>query len=55
MHAALIAGYLGFGAVLMRALLVRAHLAPPTCARCGLPLERRHLGDPVCRCSGHGS
>ena len=37
-------------ATLMRALLVRAHVLPPTCARCGLQLERRALGDRICRC-----
>jgi hypothetical protein len=40
-------------ATLMRALLVRARVLPPTCARCGLPFERRALGEPVCRCDGH--
>lgn len=44
--------YLVLWATLMRALLVRANLAPPTCARCGLRLERRELGEPVCSC-GH--
>jgi hypothetical protein len=38
--------------VLMRALLVRAKLVAPTCARCGLSLERRSLGDRICGCSG---
>jgi hypothetical protein len=38
---------------LMRALLVRARLLPPTCARCGLTFERRALGERVCRCAGH--
>jgi hypothetical protein len=37
---------------LMRALLVRANIAAPTCARCGLPYERQRLGDPICHC-GH--
>jgi hypothetical protein len=39
-------------AVLMRALLVRAQIAPPLCARCGLRLERGQLGESICRC-GH--
>ena len=39
-------------ATLMRALLVRARVLPPTCARCGLPFERRRLGERVCRCHG---
>ena len=42
--------YLAFGAALMRALLVRADVLPPTCARCGLRYERRNLGERVCRC-----
>jgi hypothetical protein len=42
--------YLAFGAALMRALLVRAEVLPPTCAHCGLRYERRHLGERVCRC-----
>jgi hypothetical protein len=48
----LVAAYFLFAAVLTRALLVRARLAPPTCASCGLPFERQRLGDPVCRCNG---
>ncbi len=43
--------YLGLWVVLMRALLVRAAILPPTCARCGLRFERRHLGETVCSCS----
>jgi hypothetical protein len=34
--------------VLVRALLVRAGVLPPTCNRCGLRFERRHLGGAVC-------
>jgi hypothetical protein len=37
--------------VLMRALLVRARLVAPTCARCGRTRERRHLGEPICACA----
>jgi hypothetical protein len=33
---------------LLRALLVRAGMLPPTCARCGLPFERRALGEQIC-------
>jgi hypothetical protein len=43
--------YLVFWATLMRALLVRAKVVPANCAHCGLPFERRALGEPVCRCS----
>jgi hypothetical protein len=37
-------------ATLMRALLVKARILPPTCARCGLTYERRQLGERVCCC-----
>jgi hypothetical protein len=53
MSAQLLVVYGLFWATLMRALLVKARLLPPTCARCGLPLERRALGERVCRCDGH--
>jgi hypothetical protein len=49
----LIVAYLLLWATLMRGLLVRAKILRPTCARCGLPYERRRLGDPVCHCSEH--
>ena len=39
-----------FAATLMRGLLVAAKLLPPSCGRCGLQLERRNLGETVCRC-----
>ena len=42
--------YLGLWVVLMRALLVRAAILPPTCTRCGLRFERRQLGETVCSC-----
>jgi hypothetical protein len=42
--------YMVLWAALMRALLVRAQVLPPTCARCGRRYERRHLGENVCRC-----
>lgn len=35
---------------MMRALLVRAEILPPTCARCGHRYERRNLGETVCSC-----
>jgi hypothetical protein len=40
-----------FVVTLMRGLLVAAKIVPPSCARCGVQLERRALGEPVCRCS----
>ncbi|HSK17093.1 MAG TPA: hypothetical protein VK915_13125 [Gaiellaceae bacterium] len=36
--------------VLARAVLVYARVLPATCPLCGLRLERRALGEPVCRC-----
>jgi hypothetical protein len=50
MTATLILPYFVVWATLMKALLVKANLVPPCCARCGVRLERRQLGDPVCRC-----
>lgn len=45
--------YVLLWATLMRALLVKAHLLPATCARCGLVFERRALGERVCTCHEH--
>jgi hypothetical protein len=42
--------YLVLWTAMMRALLVRAQILPPTCARCGRRYERRDLGEPVCSC-----
>jgi hypothetical protein len=50
MSTQLLVPYLVFSAALMRALLVRARIAPPLCARCGLKLERSALGETICRC-----
>jgi hypothetical protein len=46
----LIVPYFVLWATLMRGLLVAAKVIPPTCGRCGRNLERRDLGEPVCRC-----
>ncbi|HYY63124.1 MAG TPA: hypothetical protein VE688_00815 [Gaiellaceae bacterium] len=43
--------YLVLWAAMMRALLVRAQILPATCNRCGLPYERRDLGESVCSCT----
>ena len=43
--------YFVLWATLMQGLLVAAKILPPTCRRCGLDLERRKLGAPVCRCA----
>ena len=32
-----------------RAMVVAAQKLPPTCRGCGRRLERRYLGEPVCR------
>ena len=46
-----IAVFLVVWASLLKALAVAAQPGRATCARCGRPHERRHLGEPVCRCS----
>jgi hypothetical protein len=46
----MIALYLTVWAVLMKALAVAAKPTRATCARCARPLERRRLGEPICRC-----
>jgi len=51
MHTPLVLCLVLFWGTLMRALLVKADLLPATCARCGLRLERRALGEPVCGCT----
>jgi hypothetical protein len=50
MSGQLVIPYLVLWAALMRALLVRARIAPAMCARCGLKLERSALGESICRC-----
>jgi hypothetical protein len=42
-----------FALTLMRALLVAAKMVPPLCGKCGLQMERRSMGEPVCRCGLH--
>jgi hypothetical protein len=37
-------------AIVARAVLVYTQILPPTCGDCGLKLERRYLGETVCRC-----
>jgi hypothetical protein len=50
----LLFSYFVLWAVLLRALVVRANLAPPSCGRCGRVYERRALGEPVCSCHSAG-
>jgi len=49
----LVLPYFVLWATLVRALLVKANILPPNCARCGHKFERRELGEPVCSCSRH--
>jgi len=42
--------FLVFCASLIRALAVQARFAAPLCGQCGYTLERKSLGEPVCRC-----
>ena len=51
MSGQLLLPYMVLWASLMRALLLRARIAPPLCARCGLKLERSELGETICRCA----
>jgi hypothetical protein len=51
MSGQLLLPYMALWASLMRALLVRARIAPPLCGRCGLKLERSELGETICRCA----
>jgi hypothetical protein len=37
-------------ATVARAVLVFTQKLPPTCGDCGRRYERRHLGEPVCKC-----
>jgi hypothetical protein len=46
----LVLPYFVLWATLMRALLVKANIVPPSCGRCGRKFERRELGEPVCSC-----
>jgi hypothetical protein len=46
----LLLAYAVLWATLLRALLVRARVIPPTCSRCGRALERSELGEQICSC-----
>lgn len=50
MSSTILLPYLVLAAAMLRALAVKAHLAAPSCARCGHPKERRALGEAICRC-----
>ena len=44
----LVLPYLIVFATAFPALLVSAKVLPPSCAQCGLPLERKTLGERIC-------
>jgi predicted Zn-ribbon and HTH transcriptional regulator len=46
----LLLAYAVLWATLLRALLVRARVIPPTCPRCGYAFERSELGQQICSC-----
>jgi hypothetical protein len=48
----LLALFTTLAAVLMRSVLVKMNnaLPPQSCGRCGLPRERRELGERICAC-----
>jgi predicted Zn-ribbon and HTH transcriptional regulator len=46
----LLIGYAVLWIVLLKTLLMRAHVIPADCARCGLRFERRELGQAICCC-----
>ena len=51
MTPSLLALYVTLAAVLMRAVLAALDDVPSSCARCGLPRERRFLGERICGCT----
>jgi hypothetical protein len=46
----LLALYVALAGTLMRSVLVKLQLTPPSCGGCGLPRERRELGETICSC-----
>jgi hypothetical protein len=51
MTLSLLALYTTLAAVFAQAVLVKLQGLPPSCAHCGLPRERRQLGERICGCS----
>ena len=47
----LLAVYVALAGTLMRSVLVKVHRAAPSCGNCGLPRERRELGEAICSCA----
>jgi hypothetical protein len=54
MSLTLLAVYCALAVSLMRAVLVKLQVVAPVCHGCGLPRERRILGERICAC-GHGA
>ena len=54
MSLTILAIYSALAVSLMRAVLVKLQVVSPLCAGCGLPRERRDLGEQICAC-GHAS
>jgi hypothetical protein len=52
MSLTLLAVYCAFAASLMRAVLVKLQIVAPVCTACGMPRERRIMGEQICSC-GH--
>ncbi len=48
----LLAVYCALAVSLMRAVLVKLQIVSPVCSGCGLPRERRIMGERICSC-GH--
>jgi hypothetical protein len=52
MSLSLLALYCALAVVLMRPVLEKTRpQATPACTRCGLPRERRELGEQICGCA----
>jgi hypothetical protein len=46
----ILAIYCTLAVSLMRAVLVKLQVVAPLCAGCGLPRERRTMGEQICGC-----
>ena len=46
----ILAIYAALAVTLTRAVLVKLQVVAPTCAGCGLPRERRSMGEQICGC-----
>jgi hypothetical protein len=42
--------YVALAGTLMRSVLAKLNRVTSSCAHCGLPLERRELGQQICAC-----